>query len=307
MVDGRYKVMTSEDVKSYKEWAKKAVQQLHEAKPDCIFLTESSAVPFGWSLKNAWKERYPDEDLPKFYRTSITHGVDFNPEDYFSDFFNFFNKRAPDKNKRVLIFDEYDKDNNDSNGPVYRVKDGLEDTAKSKNRTLEKNVRAFKKAGFKNILTFSGGYGLSKNAYGGRQSLDWIQERDKENGKEYYIKPTGKNYDNPHLGGKIEKNPVLRKRALAYIHDLKLIGKEAGLEAREAQQRRKNLEQHFTIVISLGGFISGLFFIFSNITGNAIANLNQTSIKWIGATLFIIGLAGVFFYFKARRKTTRAK
>ena len=38
----------------------------------------------------------------------------------------------------------------------------------------------------------------------------------------------------------------------------------------------------------------------SNITGNVVGNLNQTSSNWIGGILFIVGLFGVFFYFRKR-------
>ncbi|MBS3085108.1 hypothetical protein J4225_00280 [Candidatus Pacearchaeota archaeon] len=42
-------------------------------------------------------------------------------------------------------------------------------------------------------------------------------------------------------------------------------------------------------------FIVSLFFFSSNITGNAIGNLAQTTFNIIGAVLFILGLIGVFF------------
>ncbi|MEK6928299.1 MAG: hypothetical protein AABX11_07745 [Nanoarchaeota archaeon] len=296
----QYQVMTAEDVISYKEWVKKAVQQLHESKPDYIFLTESSAVPFGWTLKNAWKARYPNESVPKFFRTSITHGIDFNAHDYFSSFYDYFDKRVADKSKKVLIFDEYDKDNNGLNGAVYRVKDGIENTIKSENNTLRKNVSAFRTAGFKNILTFSGGYGLSKQVYGGQQSLDWIKEKEKITGKKLYVKPTGKNYDLPDLGGRIEKDPILKRRALDYIHDLKLAGKESGIEARQEFEKKKSLEGKVTSVISIGGLLGGLLFLSSNITGNVIDNMTNSSLNWIGGILFIIGLIAGFVYFKSR-------
>ncbi|MBI2632005.1 hypothetical protein HYW75_03305 [Candidatus Pacearchaeota archaeon] len=52
------------------------------------------------------------------------------------------------------------------------------------------------------------------------------------------------------------------------------------------------------ILIFLG---NSLFFVSSNITGNAIANLSQKSSNWIGGVLFFIGIIGAFFYFRTKR------
>lgn len=60
---------------------------------------------------------------------------------------------------------------------------------------------------------------------------------------------------------------------------------------------KKNLEHlagATTAILILGSF----FFLSSNLTGNVIGSLNQTSSNWIGAGLFLIGLIGAFVYFR---------
>jgi hypothetical protein len=55
------------------EILKKDVEALHNHKPKYIFLTESSAVLPGYAIKEAWKQAYPGEPLPTFYRINPTY------------------------------------------------------------------------------------------------------------------------------------------------------------------------------------------------------------------------------------------
>lgn len=52
------------------------------------------------------------------------------------------------------------------------------------------------------------------------------------------------------------------------------------------------------VIISL---MFGLFFLSPNLTGNVVGNLNKSSSNWISGILFLIGLIGIFFYFKKRK------
>ncbi len=51
-------------------------------------------------------------------------------------------------------------------------------------------------------------------------------------------------------------------------------------------------------VTSIIMLIISILFLSSNLTGNVIGSLNQASSNWIGGVLFIIGIIGVFTYFK---------
>ena len=67
-----YRVMSAEDIKESKDWVKRTVPEWHDkVNPDVVLLTETSAVQFGWLLRNAWKEAYPNQKIPKFYRSDI--------------------------------------------------------------------------------------------------------------------------------------------------------------------------------------------------------------------------------------------
>ena len=41
-----------------------AISNMHKEHPDAIFLTQTSSVPFGWAIKEAWKKAYPGEKIP---------------------------------------------------------------------------------------------------------------------------------------------------------------------------------------------------------------------------------------------------
>lgn len=55
-----------------------------------------------------------------------------------------------------------------------------------------------------------------------------------------------------------------------------------------------------SITTAIIGIFGALLLLSSNITGNSISNLNQTTSNWIGGILFIIGLAAAFVYFRRR-------
>ncbi len=64
-----------------------------------------------------------------------------------------------------------------------------------------------------------------------------------------------------------------------------------------------NLEGSLNMmIISLCGFIFGLFFLSSKMTGFAIANLTTKTSSIIGASLFVLGIIGFYFYFKKKEK-----
>ncbi|MFA5174149.1 MAG: hypothetical protein WC438_03130 [Candidatus Pacearchaeota archaeon] len=48
-------------------------------------------------------------------------------------------------------------------------------------------------------------------------------------------------------------------------------------------------------------FFLGVFFLSSNITGNVIGDMNNSTSNIIGGVLFVIGLIGAFFYFKNKK------
>ena len=63
--------------------------------------------------------------------------------------------------------------------------------------------------------------------------------------------------------------------------------------------KRRGLPSVFSI-IGIVSILAGLIFLSSNITGNVIGNMANSTSNWVGGVLFIIGLIGTFFYFRKR-------
>lgn len=101
--------LTAEEIEKIKNWAKRIVKQWHdEVQPDYIFLTETSAIPFGYVLKETWKSAYSNEEAPKFHRVDpmYLHNAEKWGEKYEEAIPEFFRKIITKDNPRILVFDE---------------------------------------------------------------------------------------------------------------------------------------------------------------------------------------------------------
>lgn len=183
--DNKYEVMTPEDVESYKEWVKKKIPEWHDGvKPDYVLLCETSAVPLGWILKSAWKGMYPNEAMPKFFKSDIgsegdpgdPHGGLFRMTSLYEDpsqIIPYIEKRRLDKTKTVLIFDESSQKPGEKNYHPLKIDAdrGIGELRMAQGNTLERNAEFLYKNGIKNIWTDLGcpeGYfgGLSEGVGG---------------------------------------------------------------------------------------------------------------------------------------------
>jgi tetratricopeptide (TPR) repeat protein len=70
----------------------------------------------------------------------------------------------------------------------------------------------------------------------------------------------------------------------------------------DSNMRKKILERRVSSVVAIAGFGAGIFFLQSNITGNAIADLTAKNTSFIGVGLLIIGLMAGFFWLKSKKK-----
>lgn len=87
-----------------------------------------------------------------------------------------------------------------------------------------------------------------------------------------------------------------------YQRDLENICRAYHLKYRMvgiAGVKRKKVAITMTLILSI---TFGLFFLSSNITGNAIADLSNKTTSFLGAGLLIVGLVAGFFLMKARKK-----
>ena len=164
-------------------------------------------------------------------------------------------------------------------------------------------------------------YSLKENTYGNilgqvftntDSAKDKEIQRELEEGKKRCrdtIQETAKKYGYQHgLGEDVypNRNYGLDQNGEVRIHDVHLLSWnlpdrfKLPEEERHGQfynsPRRKSLEKAIAqagVIISLS---SGLVLLSPNLTGNTIANLNQTSSNWM-ANLFILGLTSALLYF----------
>jgi hypothetical protein len=73
----------------------------------------------------------------------------------------------------------------------------------------------------------------------------------------------------------------------------------AGENARDLKEDR--LKKRRTATVAIISLIGGLFFLSTNITGNVIGNMTNSTSNIIGAVLLIIGLVGGFFWMRSKK------
>lgn len=91
--------------------------------------------------------------------------------------------------------------------------------------------------------------------------------------------------------GKLNLEPSLNKQ-----HDSYLTKIDEGLK-----RKHTGLEK-IAVTASITGILGGLFFLSTNITGNAIADLTTKTTSFLGAGLLIVGLVAGFFWLRNRKR-----
>ena len=76
---------------------------------------------------------------------------------------------------------------------------------------------------------------------------------------------------------------------------------QAKIDELQNAQKGK-LENSVASSLAIAGILGGIFFLSSNITGNAIADLTTKTTSFLGAGLLIVGLVAGFFWVKSRKK-----
>lgn len=100
-----------------------------------------------------------------------------------------------------------------------------------------------------------------------------------------------------------EDSPIHRKaEAKKRVASYKRLGREIGEEIKQEQRKKQGLEGKVTSVIAISGLALSLFFLSSNITGNAIGNLTNSTSNYIGVIFLLLGIVGSFFYFRNRNR-----
>jgi len=282
-------------------------------KPDYIFLNETGATPTGYILKEAWKKAYPGERPPVFLRIIPGRGSK-----------EFFEKRIKDKDSKIFVYDESvqqgsslvkvgeslneagyrnimlgisGRDGGIHDEDHYRVGDKpkfstpdyffryeLDKKSEKRNKT---NYRIVKGAHF-------GGIGKLKDSFGSVTYKGWEITDSYDRG---FRKVKGD-------VGEISGNT-------AVVHTYKAMGKYVGgYIASEAQKKEREVSgglEKTVATVSVISLIGSLFFLSSNVTGNAIADLSAGTTSWVGGVLLVVGLVAGFFWIKSKKKNPVVK
>jgi|GEM_PF-3343591 hypothetical protein len=117
----RYESELLDDYIKSKSKVEFVLEDIHKLKPDYIFLTDTSAIHCGYILKEAWKELFPEEKCPKFYRIdprafAIEHGYSsfdeykksgLNRENMEKSLSSYLEKIIDKKSANIIVYDEY--------------------------------------------------------------------------------------------------------------------------------------------------------------------------------------------------------
>jgi hypothetical protein len=289
------------------EFAKGRISDWHKQKADYVFLNDTSAFPLGYVLKEAWREAYPNEKMPSFYRVNPAvmpgfrrHSMTFGPTgfsrklsenpEYLKKIEEFFKSRIKKKDAKVVILDE-------------------QSTTRASVGAVENAIHNATGLPYENIILDDGGLRIStvlgffpkftKKDIG---SMSHFEETEDLSTNQVNLRGRINKGDWGNRGYGQSMRPYIppeeqKIKLLDYLHDLKLAGKLAGESVRQANHKQF-LEKRVGATVAILGLIGSILFLSSNLTGNVIGKSTDSSI--IGVILFLMGLAGAFFYFKRK-------
>ena len=93
------------------------------------------------------------------------------------------------------------------------------------------------------------------------------------------------------ISNKLADNPALDREAVHLVEVMKNYGADP----------HSALEKAAEALASVIGIVGGAFFLSTNVTGNAIANMTNSTTSIIGAVFLIVGLVGAFFWSRERK------
>lgn len=291
------------------------IQDMHAKNPKYILLNDTSATAWGLVLKEAWKQAYPSEEIPKFYRVDprVLEGIP-NSEKSRQAWKDYLEKRGMKETDKIIDFDEECAGGRSAN----RVREAFENESGLYGAHHYTNIEYMycdagwmdrkdgklvlpvdptdlskKQPGFQRYR-ISGGIGVDPA----------IKTEGTEGGKFRLSTKITKSLRAPPLEplkftGNLIRHPSGEYKEI--YREIKLFGKEIG-EELHAKLQKKSLEQKVSAVVATAGLVSSLFFLSSNVTGNAIANLTNSDSSFLGAGLLIAGLVAGFFWVKSRNK-----
>jgi hypothetical protein len=331
------------------------VKTIHNLQPKLIVLTQTSSIPYGYILKEAYRTAFPNDKQPTFITIdpkSARHIYDNNDSlrQKFKDIeaermakkISLYNVSNSDK---VMLLDEqYNDDPKRFENP--RCTAGI---AKSIliNALNQVNAHPTLNTGFIAHKIRDTGRILGRTFDGCKRDGDevfcsgicgWTNEwKDNSNRASRYsgkeerkisreniaiLKRFGKNIgsmlNDPSKLFQYQSNlDTLFRLGITsegdYKQKLPVRPEEVDfdyitpelLEASEWNRRNrlwKNLEQAVSSATVVMAILGSIFFLSSNITGKAIADMTTKTTSFVGAGLLIIGLVAGFFWLRSRKK-----
>ena len=296
-------------IKGRKDAVKKTIKEMHDKfHPQIYFLTQSSATGAGYTIKEIYKEAWPDEPMPKIafidakdtklemrYNENFKTNEDLSLKELVRKTKAQLSKYKVNGN--IAVIDEFEGE-----APGHNTNEIVHLKSKSLEASRIAIEEAEKELGL-NGKVVEGGFGDGFRKFHG-----------------YWIRPDGTGIDGrsdtPRLatrgGIKPRLDPYVSKvlyengeekefeRASENVKRLKELGREIGEEIREEKQKKKKLEEIITGIISIGCLGLGILFLSMNVTGNVIRNITNSSSSFFGAGFLIIGLITGFFWIKRK-------
>jgi LPXTG-motif cell wall-anchored protein len=147
------------------------------------------------------------------------------------------------------------------------------------------------------------------NNYLGRNAFSMAMREFSQAARDYYA---SRNFDK---AAEMYDMAAQSRRKLPHSIE-KVYKKETLLTAGEYEKMRDSMRQMgeerrnesllegsmSSASLAIAGILAGIFFLSPNITGNAIANMTNSTTNFIGAGLLLVGLAAGVFWVKTRKK-----
>jgi len=311
-----------DNLKNWEEGLRKNLLGLHDKyHPEAVFVTQTSGTNYGWMIRKLWKTAWPEEkalkvftinvkpirytkNYPELFQNPISPQVKQIEEEVKSKITRHGirgNIAVLDDNRPYLtnkkVYYSYQKE------IEFEPQTSLEEDNSSdyKPKTLgiarEILIRAIRDLGYKSKVA---AIGMDSDHSG----EDYEYGRDLNKGVWRYEWDSGRK--KIKTGRVLRVNKHQKEEARKTIEKYKNLGMKIGEQIRESREREKSegvLERiigRFFPAVSIIFLLGSILFLSTNLTGNVIGNLTQTSSNIVGVVLFAIGIVGAFLYFRRR-------
>lgn len=233
-----------------KKGVKANLKTIHDKyNPDYIFICETSDYYDAIAIKLAWREAYPNEAAPVFYRVDprmiigdeIYEGINkiYKNKDYSDRYLdgkiNFFLQRIKKDNARVLVVDH----SNQSDSREYVI-DFIEAELCDKGVDVKGYVLDIMKfslrgKGWSYDSLYSKVFSVRRRQWTEDEKTITDEERDKIIEDFLEGDESGKIFQ-----ARLVKHPEQKERALALLREVAMVAKRAGKELREELKEEAN-------------------------------------------------------------------